>query len=89
MRPVADADDAIVESNERNDAWERDFVRYAQHNLDHKCVSGIAGIQIIAGRRRCQLGDGCYEERHDMDNDGRINVVDIPQVAAQWGWSCP
>jgi hypothetical protein len=43
----------------------------------------------VAGRWRCEVGDGCYDARYDLDGDGVITVVAIMQVAAEWGWSCP
>jgi PKD repeat protein len=53
------------------------------------CVVNVLDVQAVASRWRCQVGDGCYDARYDLDGDGVITVVGIMQVAAEWGWSCP
>lgn len=42
-------------------------------------------IHQIASRWRCKCGDTCYKSRHDINNDGDIDIVDITKVAARWG----
>jgi hypothetical protein len=34
------------------------------------------------------VGDGCYDELYDLDDDGDIDIVDIMLVAAHWGETC-
>jgi hypothetical protein len=58
---------------------------------DFDCNSrvDIADVQAVAGRWRCESGEECYGLAYDVDGDGMITVIDIMQVAAEWGWSCP
>jgi predicted secreted protein len=51
-------------------------------------VVDAADIQQVANRWGCQLGDGCYDDTYDMDNDDDIDIVDIMLVAAHWGDTC-
>jgi hypothetical protein len=41
---------------------------------------------LVASRWNTKLGDPSYDAQYDYDNDVDIDVVDIMQVAAQWGW---
>jgi len=45
----------------------------------------VEDVMTVASSWRCQLGDGCYDARYDLDGDGDIDVVDIMRVAARWG----
>ena len=37
---------------------------------------------------QAHVGDGIYDLRYDINGDGKIDIVDIMKVAAQWGWEC-
>jgi tetratricopeptide (TPR) repeat protein len=53
------------------------------------CRVDAADAQAVAGLWRCREGSRCYDPRFDRDEDGRITVVDITRVVAEWGWTCP
>jgi hypothetical protein len=48
----------------------------------------VVDVQLVANLWRCAAGDGCYNGYCDLDANGRIDVVDIMLVAAQWGECC-
>jgi hypothetical protein len=53
------------------------------------CSVTVEDLQAVADTWRCGIGDGCYDDRHDVDADGVITVIDVMQIAAEWGWTCP
>jgi hypothetical protein len=40
----------------------------------------------IASHWNVSCGDPAYDPAYDLDTDCEIDVVDVMQVAAQWGW---
>jgi hypothetical protein len=58
-------------------------------DVNRDCIVDVGDVQAVAGAWRCAEGDDCYRSRYDVDEDGRITVIDLMQVVAQWGWSCP
>ena len=58
-------------------------------DMDCDCSVDVADLQTMAGNWRCQVGEGCYKNRQDIDGDGTITVIDLMRIAAQWPWSCP
>jgi hypothetical protein len=58
-------------------------------DLDCNWHVDVSDIQTVAGRWRCEYGEECYGLAYDVDGDGTITVIDIMQVAAEWGWSRP
>ena len=38
----------------------------------------------VAYRWNTHVGDGIYDVRYDINGDGKIDIVDIMKVAAQW-----
>ena len=48
----------------------------------------VADIMEVANRWRCRKGEGCYDERYDLDKDGDIDIVDIMLVVVHWGETC-
>ncbi len=58
-------------------------------DLDCSCIVDIEDIMFVASRWRCRRGDGCYDERFDLDKDGDIDIVDIMLVVKHWGETCP
>ena len=58
-------------------------------DIDCNCTVDVADLQAVSNNWRCEIGDGCYNDRHDVDGDGTITVIDLMKVAAQWGWDCP
>jgi PKD repeat protein len=57
-------------------------------DLDCNCSVDILDMQAVADSWRCHLGEACYNPLHDLDGDGGITVIDVMQVAAEWGWNC-
>jgi hypothetical protein len=55
---------------------------------DPDCDVDVADIMKVASRWRCQLGDGCYDSRCDLNGNGDIDIVDIMRVAVHWGQAC-
>ena len=49
----------------------------------------VTDIMEAVNRWNLQQGDLNYLEAGDVNGDGVINIVDIQQVAAQWGVVCP
>jgi len=41
----------------------------------------------VASRWNTQTGDPNYDVTYDVNGDGKIDIVDIMLVAAQWGWT--
>ncbi len=58
-------------------------------DMDCDCDVDVVDLQTVAGNWRCQIGDGCYKHRQDVDGDDIITVIDLMRIAAQWPWSCP
>jgi hypothetical protein len=57
-------------------------------DIDCNCTVDATDVQMVANNWRCATGDGCYDDRHDVDGDGVITVIDVMRIAAQWGWDC-
>jgi hypothetical protein len=58
-------------------------------DIDCNCTVNAIDVQTVANSWRCETGDGCYDDRHDIDGDGIITVIDVMKIAAQWNWTCP
>jgi surface antigen len=57
-------------------------------DFDCDCRITIEDIQTVANRWRCGLGDTCFREMYDLNDDGIINSVDIMMVNTHLGESC-
>ena len=57
-------------------------------DFDCNCVVDVEDIMLVASRWRCRLGDSCYEELYDLDEDDDIDIVDIMLVVVHWGETC-
>ena len=49
------------------------------------CEVNVSDIQAVASAWRCIEGEVCYHGRCDVDDHAVITVVDIMQIAAEWG----
>jgi hypothetical protein len=58
-------------------------------DIDCNCTVNVEDVQAVADRWRCEVGDGCYDDRYDVDGDGIVTVIDGMQIAVRWGWTCP
>jgi hypothetical protein len=57
--------------------------------LDFDCTLTIDSndITAIASHWNCVEGEpsACYEDRFDLDNNGRIDIADLLMSASHWG----
>ncbi len=51
------------------------------------CDVAAADVMLVVGSWQCQSGEGCYDGRYDLDQDGDIDIVDI-MLVAHWGEAC-
>jgi hypothetical protein len=67
-------------------------------DVDDSGFVDIGDVQFVAARWRTSCADPDpdddpgtpnYEAQYDLDGNCRIDVVDIMQVVAQWGETCP
>jgi hypothetical protein len=54
-------------------------------DLDGDGDVDMEDVSLVASAWRCRPGEGCYDACCDLNNDGRIDVVDIMQIVAHWG----
>jgi|GEM_PF-5727469 len=59
------------------------------YDFDHSGQVDVADIQAVANHWHQHAGDPGWDVRFDVNGDGVITIVDIMQVSAAWGSTCP
>nr|MBC8229039.1 amidase domain-containing protein [bacterium] len=54
-------------------------------DIDCDCDVDIFDILLVAAAWGCEVGDMCYDEKCDVNDNGAIDVFDILEVATYWG----
>ncbi len=58
-------------------------------DLDRDGDVDAADVTLVADRWRTTAADPTWNARYDLAPDGTITIVDLMQVAAHWGETCP
>ncbi len=85
LRAVDEAGNAGLVSNSSGVT----VVGYPLGDIDRNCVVGERDIAVVAQTWRKLAQDEGWNARWDVWKDGVIDVLDVLQVAKQWGKRCP
>ncbi|MBI3942707.1 MAG: S8 family serine peptidase [Chloroflexi bacterium] len=58
---------------------------------DFNCDCKVDVVDLVAIGRRFGtiIGDSLYDNRFDLDDNGRIDLFDVVRVSTNWGATCP